>query len=141
MSVVSIKPYLSSKLSTLGYTEWTDGFGEDNIPSTIIDRSFHQRFISADGVSVNQESFEMNIIHQIKIYYKGFNNPAEAIDQSLSESQSIIASCLNFKDYTDAGLTGLFLDGFTVEPFDETLNDNLVVATLNFSVRIFNCIA
>ena len=141
MSIAQIKPYFSSKLTALGYEEWPDGFGEDNIPSTILDLSFHQRFIRASGGPVNQESFEMLVNHQIKFYLKGFNDPASAIDQGLVQSQSIIAEILNLSDYTTAGIKGLFFDSFTVEPLDEVQNDNIIVATLNFNILVFNCIS
>ena len=140
MSITSIKPYFSSKLVTLGFEEWPDGFGDDNIPSTLVDRTFHQRFINASGTKVNQESFEMLVTHQIKVFFKGFRDPAAAIDQGLLESQSLIAELLNLADYSTAGIKGLFFANFTVEPFDDVQNDNLIVATLTFDVLVFNCI-
>jgi hypothetical protein len=141
MSVAFVKPYFSSKLVAAGYEEWPDGFGDDNIPSTFLDRSFHQRFISADSRGINQESFEMVLNHQVKIFIKGFGSPATAIDEGLVSCQNIVASILNFKDYTDAGIKGLFFDSFTVDPLDEVQNDNIIVGTLNFSVRVFSCIS
>jgi predicted acylesterase/phospholipase RssA len=141
MSVALIKPYFASKLIALGYEEWPDGFGDDNIPSTLLDRSFHQRFLSCDSRSINQESFEMVVNHQMKVFFKGFNTPANAIDEGLVRCQTIVASVLNFADYTDAGIKGLFFDSFTVDPFDEVQNDNIIVGTLNFSVRVFTCIS
>ena len=141
MSITAIKPYLSSKLKEFGLTEWEDGFGDDNIPSTILDRSFHQRFISASGVSTSQETFEMLIIHSVKIYFKGFNSPAMAIDEALLACQTIIADLLNYSDFMSAGLKGLSLDSFTVEPMDATVNDNIVMAEIVFNIRVFNCIS
>lgn len=140
MSLASIKPYFSSKLSGFGYTEWNDGFGEDNIPSNLIDKAFHQRVLSINAASINQESYEMLVNHQIKIFFKGFNDPALAIDESLVASQSIISSCLKLSDYTQAGIKGLFFDQMSIDPYDDQANDNVVVATLQFSVRVFNCI-
>ena len=141
MSISFIKPYFSSKLIAAGYEEWPDGFGEDNIPSTVLDKSFHQRFISADSRAINQESFEMVVRHEIKVFIKGFNNPASAIDEGLVAGQTIVADCLNLADYLAAGVKALFFDGFTVDPYDAIENDNIIVLTLTFSVRVYNCIS
>lgn len=141
MSVAAIKPYFSSKLKAQGYEEWTDGFGDDNIPSTIIDRSFHQRFVSAEGVTTSQETFEMRVSQTVKVFFKGFNSPAIAIDEAIVASQGLIVSILQIADYKTAGISGLFFDSFTVEPFDAIENDNLIVAELNFSVIVYNCLS
>lgn len=141
MSIAAIKPYFSSKLVALGFEEWPDGFGDDNIPSTMLDKAFHQRFLSADSRSINQESFEMVVRHEVKVFIKGFNSPSTAIDEGLVLGQTIVASCLNLADYLDAGIKALFFDGFTVDPYDDINNDNIVVLTLSFSVRVYNCIS
>lgn len=141
MSVIFIKPYFSSKLSALGYEEWGDGFGDDNIPSTLLDQSFHQRTLSAQSAGINQESFEMDVSHQVKVFFKGFNDPAKAIDEGLVACESLIASILNLKDYTDAGIYGVFFNSFSIDPYDDAKNDNIVVATLNFSIIVYVCIS
>lgn len=141
MSISSIKPYFSSRFSSFGYTEWTDGFGEDNIPSTIIDKCFFQKFRGASGRGISQESFEMSASFEVKFFLKGFSDPYSAIDLGLVEAESIIAKVLNLKDYKDAGITGLFFDSFSVDPYELKENDNIVVVTLNFNILVFNCIS
>lgn len=141
MSATFIKPYFSSKLTAQGFQEWPDGFGEDNIPSTLLDKAFHQKFISADSRSINQESYEMVVRHEIKVYINGFNSPATAIDEGLVSAEAIIADCLNLADYLAAGIKALFFDGYTIDPYDAIENDNIVVLTLTFSVRVYSCIS
>lgn len=141
MSVTLVKPFVTSKLTALGYTEWTDAFGEDNLPSTLIDKSFHYRIISVDGTSFNQETIEYNLIFEVKIYFKGFNNTGSALDQSLADCEIVIADFQNIADQSTSQIKGLYFDSMTLEPLDEALNDNIIVATLRFSVRVYNCIS
>jgi len=140
MSITLIKPYFTQQLNALGFTEWEDAFGEDNLPSTVIDRSYHQRIVSVSGTAVNQESLEYFIIHEIKVYFKSFNNTDLGVDAALLESESVIVKCCNLPEYSTAGLKGVFLDSLDVSPFDNNVNDNLMVATIQFNVRVFKCL-
>lgn len=140
MSISLIKPYFTQQLNALGLTEWTDAFGDDNLPSTVVDRSYHQRVVTVNGTSVNQETLEYLINHELKIYFKSFNDTDLGIDNALIESESVIVKCCNLPDYSTAGLKGVFLDSMDVSPFDNEVNDNLMVATIQFSVRVFKCL-
>lgn len=140
MSLDLIRPYFRAQVSSLGFEEWPDGYGDDNIPATILDRSFHQRVISVDGRAVNQETIEYMTTHSVKVFFKGFNDPSSAIDQGILDAQSIIVKCMKLSDYTTAGLKGIFFDSMTVDPYDETANDNIIVATIIFNIRVFNCL-
>lgn len=140
MSISLIRPYVTKQLTTLGYIEWDDAFGEDNIPSTLVDRAFHQRMGRISGVGLNQETLEYITTFEIKIYFKGFNNPEQAVDQSLIECEGVIVKMLDIVDYTTAGIKGITFNALNVDPFDQTLNDNLVVATLEFDARVFSCL-
>lgn len=141
MSVTFIKPYVVSKLSGLGYTEWSDAFGEDNLPSTLIDKSFHYRVVSLDGRGINQETIEFNLLFEIKLYFKGFNDPGSALDLSLADSQTIISELLNIADLDTAQIKGLFFDSMTLDPLDDALNDNIIVASIRFNAKVFSCIS
>lgn len=140
MSISLVKPYFTQQLDALGLTEWTDAFGDDNLPSTVVDRSYHQRVVTVNGTSVNQETLEYLINHELKIYFKSFNDTDLGIDNALIESESVIVKCCNLPDYSTAGLKGVFLDSMDVSPFDNEVNDNLMVATIQFSVRVFKCL-
>lgn len=140
MSISLIKPYFTQQLNALGLTEWTDAFGEDNLPSTVVDRSYHQRVVNVSGTSINQETLEYLVNHELKIYFKSFNDTDLGVDNALIESESVIVKCCNLPDYSTAGLKGVFLDSMDVSPFDNEVNDNLMVATIQFSVRIFKCL-
>lgn len=141
MSITLVKPYFSSKLTTAGFEEWLDGFGEDNIPSTLLDKAFHQRIISVDGRGVNQETIEFLVLHEVKVFFKGFDDPMQAIDQSLVDCQDLITSIVNFKDVADSNIKGIYFDSLSIDPMDAVVNDNIIIARLRFSVRVYNCLA
>lgn len=141
MSVSLVKPYVVGKMNTLGFTQWTDAFGEDNLPSTLLDKSYHFRIVSLDGVAVNQETMEFNLLFEVKIFFKGFHDTGDSLDQSLVDCQSVIADLQNIADQATAQIKGMYFDSMTLEPFDEAVNDNIIVATLRFNARVFNCIS
>ena len=141
MSITLVKPYFSTKCTTAGFEEWLDGFGDDNIPSTLLDRAFHQRVISVDGRGINQETIEFVVTHEVKVFFKGFDDPMSAIDQSLVDCQSLIVSIINIADVADANIKGVFFESMSIDPFDNAVNDNIIIATLRFSVRVYNCLA
>lgn len=140
MSLTQVKEYFSAQLNSLGLREWEDAFGEDNLPSTAIDRSYHQRVASIIGTGINQETIEYLIIHEIKLYFKAFQDTDGGVDAALTESENVVVKCLNLPDYTGAGLKGVLLDSIDISPFDIVGNDNVIVSTIQFNVRLFACL-
>lgn len=140
MSLTTIKPYFKAKLDAKGYVEWTDGFPSDNIPSTLLDNAYHQRVISVDGVTNNHEVAEFSVLHEVSIFFKGYKDPAAAIDYVFLVIEPVITSCIDVSDYMNLGMKGVFFSSLSVEPLDEASNDNIIVARLQFNVRVLNCI-
>lgn len=140
MSITSIKPYFRTQLNTLGLTEWDDGFADDNIPSTLIDGAYFQFINSVTGVQLNNNHLEMSVNHEVRVYFKGFRDPATAIDESVLKCEDIIKAVANIVNQDGTDLKGVYLGNLTIEPLEADNNDNIIRAILTFDVRIFLCL-
>lgn len=134
MSLSAIRPFLRTRMNALGFTEWTDGFNFDNIPETILDKAYHISSPSADGRAVTMHDLQVDFGHEIEVFRKGFNDPAEAIDMIIEDMEDIICDLLDPEQRFDGHLN-IEIKGFTLEPLNDE-NDNSVKATLSISVRV-----
>lgn len=142
MSLTSIRPYFRSRLKELGFKEWLEPFDAENIPSTLIDRSFHQRIESIQGIAKQNQAQEMEAIVSIRMAFKGFRHPDSALDEAIKKAEPVIADLISPSNYFGLSppIGGVFLNQVTFEPFSDELNDNIVIAIAEMSVRINLCV-
>ena len=97
MSFTDLRPYFQARLAAVDpdFREWEDGFNVDNIPSTILDKSWHLRFdpFSYVGTAHTCLSFDCGLT--MSVFFKGYRNPQEAIDSALFFADAIIKECTN----------------------------------------------
>lgn len=136
MSLSTVRGYFRTKMDALVYQEWTDGFNFDNIPSTLLNKAYHIQSGTITGLRNNQNDQETSQIVTIRSFYKGFRDPASAIDTAVSETELIIkAMCAPTSRLATTGLTNVIFQDATLEP-NSLSNDNIVKATLQFSVFV-----
>lgn len=140
MSVVASRDYLRSRARAVGLKEWSDGFNFSNIPSTIVNNSFHIEPGTGSGVKLNQEDQEISISHTIRVFIKGYRDVSAAIDSATKMTEDLIKEVVTAKNRLTQpnGIKNVTLDGFNFDASDQT-NDNLVVASITF--RIFVVLA
>lgn len=139
MSFATIRPYFQDRMATVDQElrEWEDGFSIDNIPSTILDKSWHldfQPFSYNTGGAHTCLSFQCPVT--LNVVFKGYRNPKEAIDTALEFADSIIKECtkpvlrLNQPKIKNVlpGLVNIRELGAT--------NDNVAVLELQFSCEV-----
>ena len=140
MSIAVVKPFISAQVNSLGFEEWEDAFGNNNIPSTIIDRSYHQLVVNVLGSGISQETLEYTVIHEVKLFFKAFNQTDVSVDKAIVEAEEVLKKFLNVPDYTTAGLKGVFLDSIDISPLDNEENDNIIVVTITLNIKVFTCL-
>lgn len=138
MSQASVIPYFREVMTSLNHKEWKDAFSDDNIPSTIVDRSYHLLLGSGSAIKQNQEVIEINQPVSLKLYVKGYRDTADGRDRAITFMESIIKKALE----TDRRAAGTYASGIKnvlllSSDLDEldVSNDNIIRVTLNF-----NCI-
>lgn len=103
MSFSAVRPYFRSIGVAEDFTEWPDGFNFENIPETLLDRAFHIGPIEVVPDSLNQLDQEMVVEITIRLFHKGFRDPASALDTSAVDSEDFIKAAMANQTRLDAG--------------------------------------
>lgn len=138
MSLADIRPYFRTRLKAQSLKEWTDGFNRENIPSTVIDRSFHILTNSISAVKQNQQGNDIEVGVVVSILLKGYRDPASAIDEALALAGVVIADITDPTLKLNQSFKNILFTTSSIDPFDES-NDNLVLLTLEFTVIDILC--
>lgn len=135
MSLASVIPYFQTVMNELGHTEWTDAFNFENIPSTVIDRAYHLTLESGTGIKQNQNDIETQQPISVRLFVKGFRDPAEGRDRAVGYVEDVIQKALSASRRLTGGLKNVQLQNMSYQAFGDT-NDNIVMATLNFNTLV-----
>lgn len=142
MSLQAVRPYISAKMTGLGYVEHTDPFNDENIPASLLDNGFHQRFTSILGIDKNQASQGIEAGVELKAFFKGFRSPEDALTQSIIQAEDIISELSAFKNYANNvdPIMSVLLDSLSFEPYSDGSNDNIIQVTINLRFVVFICV-
>lgn len=141
MSLASIRPYFRARMNALSYVEHKDGFNFENIPSTLLNRSYHietptgTRLGSYDATGRAQEYTHDCVI---RVFFKGFRDPASGIDLAMTAADAIVAEVIDTDNRLGTNIKNVYLENVTITPQDET-NDNNVLLEITFSSLIIFC--
>mgnify|MGYP000869372330 CR=1 FL=1 len=142
MSLQAVRPYISSRLTGLGYTEHVDPFNDENIPSSLINGAFHQLMLPISGVDRNNVSQGLDVPVQIKVLMSGYRSPEDALTQSIKDAEEIISDVTllaNYNQYSPP-ITGVFLDSLEFQPYSVESNDNVIQAVFVFRLKVYTCV-
>jgi hypothetical protein len=134
MSLANIYPYFRARMNGLGFTEWPDGFNLENIPKTIINKSYHILTPDLAGGPSNQNHQDTDTSVTISFFEKGFRDPTEAKERAMLDIETIVKDVCNISNRTDTLLNVVF-DGGTIDPINAS-DDNQVLIQLNFTATV-----
>ena len=138
MSLAAVFPYFQNGLDSLGLEEWKDGFAFDNIPENFIDMSYHLTVGTIITDERHQTSLDISYPITVRLFLKGYNDPAEAISESIVLGQQVIcelASPVNANGINESVKDVAFID-MTPQPIGAS-NDNTVMLEMNFIATIY----
>lgn len=140
MSLTAARSYLRARAEAVGLREWKDGLNFSNIPSNLINKSFHIESGQAVGVKLNQHDQEINFSQTVRIFTKGFRDAASGIDSSIAMAEDYIKECVTVSNRVTqtTGIKNVVFENVNFEAVDPS-NDNLIVASLTF--RIYTVLA
>jgi hypothetical protein len=127
-----VRDWFRTRIDGIGYREWTDGFNFENIPGSILDRSYHLEVGTITTGAANQLHYTFSYPVTLRVFLKGYRNPSLAIDDALNQANVI---------YQDLLLPAnrLQIDGLKdVRPVSVTprslklTNDNAVILEMGF---------
>lgn len=135
MSVTAARAYFRARGAAINLKEWKDGFNFENIPTSIINKSFHITQGVATGVKLNQNDQEMIFPVTVEIFTKGYKDVASAIDSSIELSEDLIIECLTptTRLTQSTGIKNIIFESVSYEPLSNS-NDNSVIAKVTFRV-------
>ncbi|HNC40332.1 MAG TPA: hypothetical protein PK522_00960 [Nitrosomonas sp.] len=142
MSLQSVRPYITARLTALGYKEHVDPFNDENIPASLVDGAFHQLMLPISGVDRNSVAQGLDVPVQVKVLMTGYRNPEEALTQSIANAESIISDITLHSNYVNNAppITGVFLDSLEFGPYSVESNDNIVQAVFVFRFKVYTCV-
>jgi hypothetical protein len=141
MSLSDVRPYFRTQLDSLAFTEWEDAFQDDNIPSTLMDRAYFQSLVGVTGTETGATHLEMTATVEVRCYFKGYREPAVALDEAIDRSEEVIKACCNTLNQAGTGIKGVYLVSLGLEPLNLDTNDNVVRAVMVFDCRVEVCLS
>jgi len=133
LALKDVRPYFRTALNGLGFSEWDDAFNYENVPDTIIDKSYHLGTISSSNVVMQQRKLSYTASINVKVFFKGFREPKEALDEAMIQGDNILAAVLK-PSTRNAGATlkNVNFDSLEAVPMDVS-NDNVVRLEIGFT--------
>lgn len=136
MCLAQARIYFRNRMETLGYSEWRDGFNKDNIPSTLLDQVFHLESGEIAPTASNHQVHEFSSPIVVRVFLKGFLDPATAIDNALETADTILEEILLPSNRLGTEVKDVIPIGISVNPLSDS-NDNAVLLELNFEAKTF----
>jgi hypothetical protein len=139
MTFSTLRPYFEQRMLAVDaeLKEWEDGFNIDNIPSSILDKSWHIQF---NPFSYNtggaHTCLSFNCPVTLNVFFKGYRNPKEAIDTALIFADAIIKECTKpVQRLNQPKIKNVLPSLVSVRELDTT-NDNAAVLELQFNCEV-----
>jgi len=139
MSFDTLRPYFQSVMATVDpdLREWEDAFNIENIPATILDKSWHIEFGSMVYAATTHNScfhFACPVLLQVMV--AGNRSPKEAIDTGHKLADAILReACKATNRLTQVSIKNVLPESVNVRSFDPT-NDNIVVLEVRLNCEI-----
>jgi hypothetical protein len=139
MTLGGVRDFFRGRLDALGYREWPDGFNTANIPSTLIDGSYHLEVGTIVGAPTNQHYQQIEFPLTIRLFSKGFRDPGPQIDTALDNAEEILDDLLDstVRNAQD-GMKDIKLNTIRVVPLSVS-NDNVIVTEIALDLYMAYC--
>jgi hypothetical protein len=137
----AVRPFFAGRLDALGFSEWPDGFNTENIPSTILDNSYHLEVGEIRGESNGPTNYVFSMPLVIRIFTKGYRDPGSQIDAALDIGNVVL------EDLLDPAVRNAQNDLKDIRPTSVQVlplaasNDNQVITQISLEVYMMYCFA
>jgi len=141
MKISKVRTYFKNQIAIIDgdFKEWEDAFNIDNIPSSIRDKSYHIAYEIPTSEDFNTH-LEDGISVTLNAFFKGYRTPAATLDVAMDlcndiRIQSVKKESIeSFRATDDNPIFGVISN--SIIPTSITSNDNQVVITLEFTIRM-----
>lgn len=139
MSFSTIPIYLRALLPNVDadFKEWDDAFNIENIPSTILDKSWHVGYSSFTYQGSAQNCLGYSCPVTLSLFLKGYRHPQEAIDSALFFADAITKEvCKPSNRLNQAYIKNVLPGTIRMRALAQD-NDNTVVLELGFNFNVY----
>ncbi len=136
MALTDVRAYFRTRMNALNFKEWPDGFNFENIPSNILDKSFHIQSDTITPDAVNMTTYDFSSPVTLRLFVKGFRNPAQAIDDAIVFYESILCEVLDPANRLGTLIQNVTPGSTSILPLSDN-NDNAVILEMEFTARVF----
>jgi hypothetical protein len=133
MSFTEVRSYFRARCKAVGLTEHTDAFNNNNIPSTVIDKSFHLGAPAGSSRKLNQNDHEFDIGMELVVYFKGYRNPSEGLDRSIEVIETLVKEIEKPSNRLGVCLKNVVVQSVNWEALADS-NDNSIRARVSCNV-------
>lgn len=136
MGLINGKLYFIDIMKGLGFKRHKDAFNIDNIPKTLLNKSYHIAYGPIDPVQQDQAALELNVEIVVNFYVKGKKCTDEVQDKAIGYMNSIFMEAFKSSNRvaSDYGIKNVILTTASLNELSDS-NDNSM-----FGEMIFNCI-
>lgn len=135
MTLVGTRTFIRERMTLLGFTEWEDAFDIDNVPESLLDKSYHIGSPGGDHVKLNMHDQLINAKVALVFWRMGFNTPAAAVDSSLVDIETILCDFLAPAQRVVPVFRNVVLVDYKLEPLSDD-NNNIIRSTINLTVQV-----
>ncbi len=136
MALTDVRPYFRTRMVSLGFKEWPDGFNFENIPSNILDQVFHIQSDTITPDTTNMTNYDISSPVTLRLFIKGFRDPAQAIDNAISSYETILCDVLKPANRLGTLIQNVSPGSTSILPLSDN-NDNAVILEMEFTARVF----
>lgn len=138
MALTDVRPYFRTHLNALSLKEHPDGFNVENIASTILDNSYHLEIGTIATSASNQRDHIFAMPIKVRVFLKGYRDPANEIDAAIALSENIMAEVLKPSNRYGTDIKDIIPVSIVPTPLDES-NDNSVILEMDFTANVILC--
>ena len=140
MSLSGIRTYLKTRINTVDsdFKEHKDAFNDENIGRSKFNKAYHITYGGLDSGELKDLITDDIMNMTVKLFFKGFRDTQNALDDAMDKANTIRLDIVNRTNYVNqTNIKNVYLSNMTPESLDS--NDNHIVITLNFIVRLAYC--
>jgi len=135
MSLTAVLPLFRSRLDALGYKEWDDVFNIENIPSTILNNSYHLEVSPVSGAGISHRVQNASMSVTLRVFLKGYRDIKTARDEAILSADGILCDIVASGTRLGTSVKNIIFDGYSLLPLDDS-NDNAIIIEMNFTTFV-----
>lgn len=135
--LVAVKQYARDRMKALKFNEWIDGFNFEDVPSTLLDKSYHVEYGNPASKKISVDNQELTCPLTVRLWFSSQRNVKVGIDEAIKKADPVIAEFIAAKNrltQTNGVKNCLFRDK-SVDPLSDS-NDNGVIVKIDFQCLV-----